>query len=101
MLMIGLIPSDTGKPGGKHTGQNMTHYIAPGGQFIRIAKRLIASGFALKWQSHPQGKRGVKSAAKARSKTKYTCLECGQNAWAKPSANLLCGQCIQQMQSEE
>jgi predicted SprT family Zn-dependent metalloprotease len=100
MLAIGLIPSDTGKPGGKQTGQNMTHYIAPGGQFVRIAKRLIASGFALKWQSHAQGAKGATSAAKARSKTKYTCPQCEQNAWAKPEAHLWCGECIQQMQPE-
>ena len=28
---------------------------------------------------------------KRASKTKFTCPECGQNAWAKPDALLLCG----------
>lgn len=31
--------------------------------------------------------------AKAASKTKYTCPECGQRAWGKPAILLLCGIC--------
>jgi hypothetical protein len=27
------------------------------------------------------------------SKRKFTCPECGQNAWAKPGARLNCGEC--------
>jgi hypothetical protein len=30
---------------------------------------------------------------KKASKTKFTCPECGQNAWAKPDALLICGEC--------
>ncbi len=30
---------------------------------------------------------------KTASKTKYTCPACGQNAWAKPGAQLICGDC--------
>jgi hypothetical protein len=40
MLAVGLIPSDTGKPGGKQTGQRMTHYIEPEGQFDRACREL-------------------------------------------------------------
>jgi hypothetical protein len=29
MESIGLVPSNTGLPGGKRTGQQMTHYIMP------------------------------------------------------------------------
>ena len=36
-----------------------------------------------------------------KSKTKYTCLECGQNAWAKPGASLICGDCVSQMVENE
>ena len=32
MLEVGLVPSDTGQPGGKQTGQHMTHYIDPKGR---------------------------------------------------------------------
>jgi predicted RNA-binding Zn-ribbon protein involved in translation (DUF1610 family) len=33
--------------------------------------------------------------AKKASKIKFTCPECGQNAWAKPDALLLCGACYE------
>lgn len=33
MMSIGLQPSDTGKPGGKMTGDQMTHYIIKGGLY--------------------------------------------------------------------
>jgi len=33
MQGLGLMPSDTGQPGGKLTGQRMTHYIAEHGRF--------------------------------------------------------------------
>jgi len=32
--------------------------------------------------------------AKKSSKTKFTCPDCGQNAWAKPGALLICGECF-------
>jgi hypothetical protein len=44
----------------------------------------------LHWQSAPEGKQ---AKAKKVSKTKFTCPECGQNAWAKPEALLSCGDC--------
>ena len=37
----------------------------------------------------PQGK------AKKASKTKFTCPDCAQNAWAKPGALLICGACYE------
>ena len=37
MLRLGLHPSDTGRPGGRVTGQQMTHYIMPGGRFEQVA----------------------------------------------------------------
>jgi len=36
----------------------------------------------------------------AASKTKYTCPDCGQNAWARPEANLMCGDCREAMEAE-
>jgi hypothetical protein len=50
-----------------------------------------ANGFQLHWQSAPAGERAKMKRA---SKTKFTCLECGQNAWAPPGALLLCGVCL-------
>jgi transcription elongation factor Elf1 len=37
---------------------------------------------------------------KRASKTKYTCPSCGLNAWAKPDAPLVCGDCQEPMQSK-
>ncbi len=39
MKAVGLIPSDTGKPDGKQTGQRMHHYIEPGRALRKIVRR--------------------------------------------------------------
>jgi len=31
------------------------------------------------------------------SKTSFTCPQCGQNAWAKPDAMLICGVCASEL----
>jgi hypothetical protein len=51
MKEIGLQPSDTGAPGGKETGQLVTHYIVPNGRFSNAYARLESEGFRLHWQS--------------------------------------------------
>lgn len=98
MEEVGLIPSATGAAGGKQTGQQMTHYVAPGGLFEREIQALLDSGFALRWQSGGRASRGKGSA---KNKIKYTCPDCGQNAWAKPGARLICGDCEQPMEHDE
>ena len=40
MELIGLMPSNTGKPGGKKTGQQMTHYIIEGGAYEKAFKEM-------------------------------------------------------------
>jgi predicted SprT family Zn-dependent metalloprotease len=90
MKEIGLQPTSTGKPGGKETGQSVTHIIVPGGPYARAYAKLKATGFQLHWQSAPETEQ---AKAKRASKTKFTCPECGQNAWAKPDALLICGNC--------
>src|SRR5262245_2513382 len=93
MKEVGLFPSDTGEPGGKQTGQRVTHYIIEGGAFALVFANLEATGFQLRWQSRADNKDRQK---KADSKTKYTCPICEQNAWAKPDASLICGQCFEE-----
>jgi predicted SprT family Zn-dependent metalloprotease len=51
MKEIGLQPSTTGEPGGKETGQSVTHYIIPGGAYAQAFARLAATRFRLNWQS--------------------------------------------------
>ena len=45
MESVGLIPSDSGQPGGKRTGQHMTHYIHNQGRFANTCEKLRQSGF--------------------------------------------------------
>jgi hypothetical protein len=92
MKEIGLQPSTTGELGGKETGQSVTHYIIPGGLYAKAYAKLKARGFQLHWQSAPAGKQ---AKAKKASKTKFTCPACAQNAWAKPAALLICGNCYE------
>lgn len=91
MREIGLQPSSTGETGGKETGQSVTHYILPEGRYAKAYTKLATTGFQLHWQSVPASEQGRASRA---SKTKFTCPECGQNAWAKPDALLICGECF-------
>jgi len=45
MKSVGLIPSSTGKPGGKETGQSVSHYIEKNGLFERKTRELMEKGF--------------------------------------------------------
>jgi hypothetical protein len=87
MDSLGLVPSSTGSPGGRRTGQSMRHYIAEDGPYQKAYQKLISTGFQLHWQSKPE------DGQKARNKTKFTCPNCGQNAWGKPNTRLICGIC--------
>ena len=91
MREIGLQPSSTGEEGGMETGQSVSHYILPDGRYAKAYAKLAATGFQLHWQSVPASGQGK---AKKSSKTKFTCPDCGQNAWAKPDALLICGECF-------
>lgn len=98
MKEIGLHPSTTGEPGGKETGQSVTHYIVTGGAYATAYAKLQATGFKLNWQSLPFTAERKKKAA---SKTKYTCPDCATNAWAKPDTALICGTCYEEKYWEE
>lgn len=113
MEQVGLMPSDTGQPGGKKTGQHMTHYIIPGGKYEQAfhampqeytlpftslegdLMKMIVTG-AVGGTNGTDGKNSTDpkaKTAKAKEKTKYTCPNCGVNVWGKPSLNLMCGDC--------
>jgi predicted SprT family Zn-dependent metalloprotease len=49
MQDIGLMPSHTGLPGGKKTGEHMNDYAILGGKFQEAYTRLIEVGFHLPW----------------------------------------------------
>jgi len=92
MERVGLMPTDTGAPGGQRVGQRVTHYIVDGGPFDVAASVFLADHVAVEWASACGGADGKGKAAKAsaKSKTKFTCPVCGQNAWAKPGAMIAC-----------
>lgn len=92
MKEVGLQPTSTGAPGGKETGQSVTHLIVPGGQYQKAYAKLQTTGLKLQWESAPLDSQ---AKAKAASKTKFTCPDCGQNAWGKPDSLLLCGICYE------
>jgi hypothetical protein len=53
MEQIGLMPSSTGKPGGRKTGQTMSAYPMDGGRFIRACAELadgpLRAPLAVRW----------------------------------------------------
>lgn len=100
MRAIGLIPSDTGQPGGKETGQKMSHFIEAGGAFEEACREFLETGAAVLYQDRAGEGEEATRKKKAASKTKYTCPDCGLNAWAKPAAALICGECEQKMEAE-
>jgi predicted SprT family Zn-dependent metalloprotease len=109
MRDIGLEPSSTGEPGGKTTGQQMIHYIAPGGRFETVAQRLVASGKApLRWSdiegflmvppdAVPTPLAGVAAGVRTRTvstkagkRVKYICPDCTAAVWGKGGLLVAC-----------
>lgn len=99
MEEVGLTPSDTGMPGGRKVGQKVSHVIEIGGRFDIACDQFIAKTGAVLFADRA-GEPAEKERKKS-SKTKYTCPTCGQNAWAKPETNLMCGDCEKHMEAEE
>ena len=89
MEEIGLIPSSTGKEGGKKTGQGMTHYVDPNGKFIKAFNGLKDK--EINYKPLPDMS-GIKAKSADRSKIKYSC-SCGNNVWGKPGLFITCNDC--------
>jgi predicted SprT family Zn-dependent metalloprotease len=49
MESIGLMPSDTGQPGGRKTGDQMADYPIAGGKFLATCAKLITDEFSISW----------------------------------------------------
>lgn len=89
MEEVGLIPSDTGEPGGKKTGQSMTHYIDPAGRFQQAFDAMPAE-YLIPWRSHAPSKA---TPSPTSSKTKYSCRRCGAAIWGGRRLQVLCLNC--------
>lgn len=96
MESLGLMPSSTGAPGGKRTGDSMTHYVIDGGAFDR-AFHAMPGEYLLPWMCREDGTQPKKPRHPAKprtaSKVKYTCATCGANAWGRPALRLGCLEC--------
>lgn len=97
MESIGLMPSSTGEEGGSKTGQNMTHYIIEGGAFDIACRDFLKMG-GLEWESVVYA---AVSGERKKTRWKFTCPECAQNAWAKENARLMCGDCECHLERED
>ena len=96
MREIGLHPSSTGAPGGKETGQTMHHYMIQGGDFQKSSQKLLNDGFRVQWAETLTGRNDKSKSAekKATGRIPWSCPRCLLKAWAKPSAHLVCGACL-------
>lgn len=122
MQAIGLMPSSTGQPGGKTTGEKMADYAIAGGRFEQACQSLVDDGFGLDWLDRfppleatipglrtlerPQGDLAqalvvavatTPQPSNKSNRLKFKCPSCGAQAWGKPDLKLLCGQeaCLQ------
>lgn len=103
MIEIGLQPFNVDHPE-KMTGQKVHHEIVAGGKFDVACDEFLGQGHALQWQGVGEGaadNEEKEKKAKKKNKVKYTCPGCGQNAWAKPGAKLVCGECMTAMIGED
>jgi len=99
MNEIGLQASSTGLPGGKTTGQRMSHYILEGGKFETVATAFLLSGEKFQWNSVVEDK---VTKEKKKTREKFVCPRCLQeHAWAKKSAKIACGVCLIAMVIDE
>lgn len=49
MESLGLMPSNTGQPGGARTGERMSHYVIEGGPFSQATAKLLGDGYDISW----------------------------------------------------
>ena len=119
----GLMPSQTGKPGGKKTGDRMNDYPIEGGIFLSACNDLLTQQFQISWydrfvlesnvkpaEEHPESlglpENGTKVNGNANlvrivrnksNRIKYTC-RCKTKIWGKPGLQVTCGVCHSQFQ---
>ena len=108
MIEIGLMPTNTGTPGGAIVGQNVTDYFIEDGKFVLAYKKLQENNYLplepindhlYKKQVSENGTvvftpviDDVDSKPNKSRRIKYTC-ECGNNTWGKPKLEMYCNTC--------
>jgi len=101
MDAVDLTPTATGYPGGKRTGQAVTHMIVDGGRFDLACARLLDGGWAFPFSALDTRAPAKPKAARKKTRLKYTCPKCKTNAWAKPGVEIACAPCMERMQPED
>lgn len=112
MERIGLMPSDTGYPGGKRIGQGMSHFVISGGKFERLFHAIDPNeleNLRLKYlpvaslggdepdagDEPDEGEAGTtakKTTTKSGIRIKYSC-DCGNNVWGRSGLQIKCIEC--------
>ena len=93
MIEIGLIPSHTGAPGGKQTGQAVTHYILDGGRFDKEWELLVENDFVLRYQDRS----AMRPVGSGQGQGALPCPSCDIHVWGKPDLHIACLACNQPM----
>lgn len=86
MLGLGLPPVRIGT-----TWRQATHRIEPSGPFMQVVQAHAAELQELPWQEASRA--ATRSKGTGSDRVRFQCPSCGGNAWARPSAELLCGTC--------
>jgi|TARA_Y100001001_G_scaffold154242_1_gene168789 hypothetical protein len=117
MIEVGLMPSDTGKPGGKTTGFHMADYPIKGGRFLQVSEELMNNEVfeGLYYENNPSLFQNIDNSLPLydqikdlvleelttpkpkpkKSKIKYSC-GCS-NVWGKPDLEIHCNACGEDM----
>jgi hypothetical protein len=113
---IGVMPSKTGKPEGKRTGERIRGYVVEGGRFELACQKLLTAEFELSWADRFPARHVSAEALLAAteeemseldgaeieladetpakpSRTKYTCTTCETSVWGKADLQLGCRVC--------
>lgn len=102
LIKVGLMPSSTGKPGGRQTGYAVADYVIEGGPFDILFKQMRADGFRISWGDSKEsggikppttGEPGIESSDGS-NRWKYSCPTCGLNVWGKPNSQVGCWKCM-------
>jgi SprT-like family len=100
MEEVGLLPTDSGEPGGKKVGRKVTHCILENGKFERAFRRM-PEAYLLPWRSpfpdetneEVSGSEEKKEKKSRQDKLKYSCPTCHTNCWGKDKISIYCGLC--------
>lgn len=108
MEAIGLMPSDTGKPGGQRTGYHMLDYPIDGGLFDLASRELLISGMGVNWRDariaapDPSAEVAaffgvdqtqVPQPSRRKTRIRFTCPGCDLRLWTRRNADLSCNPC--------